>query len=389
MAETATLVCDGACPPQVVRRVSCPQERVQTASAGAVAAHYGPMNPDHLNAWRPLQLSRDATLVGLDGRALQRDVAAGRSVRLRRGVSVDATGWDDVSDRDRYFLRMRAVASTRLTDPVFSHQSAAAIWGLPIIGPWPDAVHLMAAGRKGVHSKNGVVWHHDRLGDGEVVEIGGMLVTGLLRTLVDLARTAHFLSAITSLDHGTKPRLVLPDGSLRPGIEKGALLDRLDSDGPLRGTRAARVAILFSDTRSGSAGESLSRGQIHLCGFPAPELQVRFVHADGTVDITDYRWEQKQGPRTLFLLGEFDGYVKYTRNQYTHGRPIEEIVWDEKRREDRLRQTSGHGMTRWIWKMALVAAVMQRHLLEAGLRPERRVPLLEAPRVARRAENRW
>jgi len=38
--------------------------------------------------------------------------------------------------------------------------------------------------------------------------------------------------------------------------------------------------------------------------------------------------------------------------------------------------------------MALVTSVMQRHLLEAGLRPERRVPLLEAPRVARRAENR-
>ncbi|MDY7542179.1 MULTISPECIES: hypothetical protein [unclassified Cryobacterium] len=346
------------------------------------------MNPDHLDAWRPLKLSRDATLVGLDGRSLNREVAVGRSVRLRRGVFVDAGGWDEVNDRDRHFLRMRAVASTRLTDPVFSHQSAAAIWGLPVIGPWPDAVHLMAAGRRGVHSKNGVVWHHDRLGDSEVVEIDGMLVTSLLRTLIDLARTAHFLSAIAALDHGTKQHLVLPNGTRTPGIEKDALLGRLENDGPLRGTRAARVAILFSDNRSGSVGESLSRGQIHLCGFPAPELQVRFVHADGTVDITDYRWEQKQGARTLFLLGEFDGYVKYTRNQYTQGRPIEEIVWDEKRREDRLRQTTGHGMTRWVWKMALVAAVLQRHLMEAGLRPERRVPPLGQPSVARRAENR-
>ena len=328
------------------------------------------MTLDTTNGWRPLQLTSDFALVGADGKTLRRAVKASKSLNLRRGVFVDSAGWADVSDRDKYFLRMRAVAVTRKVAPVFSHHSAAVIWGLPIIGRWPDAVHLMAAGRLGVHSKNGVVWHHDRLKDEDVVEIDGMLVTSLTRTLVDLACTTSFLSAVASLDHGTKPRLVLPNGSQVPGIERDELLERLAAESPRRGARAARKAVLFSDNRSGSTGESLSRGQIFLCGFPAPELQVSFLSADGQEDIVDFRWKQRQELRTLRLFGEFDGKVKYTRDEYMKGRSIEEVVWDEKLREDRLRATD-HGMARWIWEVALRRERLRALLLNAGLRPER------------------
>ena len=346
------------------------------------------MNPDSPHDWRPLYLSRDARLLGGDGRPVQRLVGSGQAVRLRRGVAVDSTGWDTLGDRDRYFLRMRAVGATRKSQPIYSHQSAAVLWGLPVIGRWPDDVHLMAAGKTGVHSKNGVTWHHDRLADEDVVEIDGMLVTSLPRTLMDVARTTGFLSAVAALDHGTKPRFVLPNGQWAWGIDRGILLDRLASDGPRRGARAARIAIVFCDNRSGSAGESLSRAQIHLCGFPPPELQVSFVHEDGQEDITDFRWVQKQESRTLRLLGEFDGKVKYTRDAFMNGRTIEEVVWSEKIREDRLRGT-GHGMARWIWAVALRRESLQRHLLAAGLRPEPGKRPMGWPNVAVHSENRW
>src|SRR5680860_435128 len=99
--------------------------------------------------WRPLRLTRDLVRVGEDGRQLQRSVASGESIRLRRGVVVDAGDWTEVTPDARYLLRIRAVAATRKSTPVFSHQSAAVIWGLPIIGRWPDRVHLMAVGRAG------------------------------------------------------------------------------------------------------------------------------------------------------------------------------------------------------------------------------------------------
>ena len=70
-----------------------------------------------------------------------------------------------------------------------------------------------------------------------------------------------------------------------------------------RGARAARKAVLFSDNRSGSTGESLSRGPIYLCGFPAPELQVSFLSPDGQEDIVDFRWKQRQSGSTATLAG--------------------------------------------------------------------------------------
>ncbi|WP_022885403.1 hypothetical protein [Glaciibacter superstes] len=106
--------------------------------------------------WRPLQRSSELALVGENPRSLHRAVARQQLVRLRRGVFVDAAEWPEVSERDKYLLRMRAVAATRKVAPVFSHQSAAILWGLPMIGSLPREVHLMAAGRRGVHSKNGV-----------------------------------------------------------------------------------------------------------------------------------------------------------------------------------------------------------------------------------------
>jgi len=325
--------------------------------------------PDAMAGWRPLRLARDLVLVGADGRRLQRSVASGESIRLRRGVGVDAANWASVADEARYLLRMRAVAATRTSPPVFSHQSAAVIWGLPIIGRWPQSVHLMAAGRRGVHSKNQVIWHHDKISDDDVVEMNGMLVTSLLRTLVDLACTTSFLSAVATLDYGTRRTWTIPHGGSVVGVDREELLERLAAAGPRRGARAGMRAVLFSDNRSGSPGESLSRGQIHLCGFPAPELQVTFIGPEGQKDIVDYRWKQKTGSRTLSLLGEFDGFVKYTRSQYTAGKPIEQIVWDEKIREDRLR-AQDNGMARWTWDVALRIDRLRALLLAAGLRPD-------------------
>ncbi|MDJ0338045.1 hypothetical protein [Cryobacterium sp. PH31-O1] len=323
-----------------------------------------------VKGWRPLQLRRDLDLVSADGRALNRSVAAGDSIRLRRGVVVNAAGWDDLKAVEKYLLRMRAVAATRRAQPVFSHQSAAVLWGLPIVGRWPDAVHLMVGAPRSVHSKNGVIWHHDALSDEDVVTIDGMLVTSLVRTLLDLARTTPFLSAVASLDHGTTSRLILPNRSVVAGVSKEQLLDRLHQAGACRGSRAAFEAISFSDNRSDSPGESLSRGQIHLCRFPAPDLQVTFPSVDGHNDTVDFRWIQRQELRTVKLLGEFDGFVKYTRAEYLRGRTIDQVVWDEKVREDRVRLTSGHGMARWLWDTALRADRLRSLLLQAGLRPE-------------------
>lgn len=317
-----------------------------------------------------LELTRDQALVGLDGRALRRAHQNGEKNRLSRGVYLSARVWDAADDDARYLLRVKSVVLTRQARPVLSHFSAARVWGIPILGSWPREVHLMArdGGTRG--SKYGIVWHHDSLPDGEVTDIDGFLVTSRLRTLVDLARSTRFLSAVVSLDAGLSAAYRLPDGQRDRDIAKGELIEAVARLGSVRGCRGARLAAGFADGLSGSPGESASRANIFLCGFPAPLLQVSYPRIEGGEDIVDFTWEARHHVRGIPILGEFDGKVKYTRNQYTHGLPIEEIVWREKVREDRLR-APGRGMVRWLWDVALNPVALRARLIDAGLRPER------------------
>lgn len=314
-----------------------------------------------------LDLTRDQSLVGLDGRALRRAHRNGDKYRLTRGVYTPFDAWNSADDDERYLLRISAAVLTRRTRPVLSHASAARVWGIPILGFWPREVHLMAGGGGTRESKYGIVWHHDALADEDVAEIDGFLVTSRLRTLVDLARSSRFLSAVVSLDAGLSP-------DRRPAaghdISKEELVEAVARLGSVRGCRGARLAAGFADGESGSPGESVSRANIFLCGFPPPLLQVRYRRPGGGDDITDFTWEPRHNLHGIPLLGEFDGRVKYTRNQYTHGLPIEEIVWREKIREDRLRRP-GRGMVRWLWDVALNPVALRARLAAAGLRPER------------------
>jgi hypothetical protein len=296
-------------------------------------------------------------------RALHRGVNRGEIVRLRRGVYADAGQWSSATHARRYASLLVAAAETRLFTPVFSHISAAFIWGLPIIGGWPQEAHFMATGQRGVHSKNGVVWHHDKIFADDITEFHGLLVTTLERTLLDVAKTMSFESAVATLDHGTKDTVTLPDNRTVPGVRKDQLLERLRREGPRRGSAIARRALEFSDSRSGSPGESLSRVNIRRLGFPAPRLQTAIHRAGGGTDYPDFEWDD--------VFGEFDGYAKYTRDEYTHGRDIAEIVWEEKLREDRLRAT-GKRVCRWTWDVARSPSLLAARLRSAGLVAESR-----------------
>lgn len=328
------------------------------------------MNANKPSGLGELQLSRRGALVGLDGRSLRRAHDRGESTRLVRGVYVPSPTWDTAGDDERYLMRIQAVVMTRQLRPVLTHQSAARVWGIANLGAWPQAVHLLAAVRGTRASTKTVVWHHDAVTDEEIVEVDGYLVTSRLRTMVDLARSQTFGSAVVTLDAGLRAPFVLPNGRKDREITQEELLDAIRRLGTVRGCRQATVAARFADGRSGSAGESVSRVGVYLAGMPAPDLQVAYRSADGHEDITDFTWEPRHCRQNQPLLGEFDGKVKYTRDQYLRGRKIEDVVWEEKVREDRLR-APGRGMSRWLWDVALSPRLLRARLLEAGLRPER------------------
>lgn len=317
-----------------------------------------------------LELARDQSLQGLEGRALRRAQAIGQKQRLIRGVYAPTSLWESADDDARYLLRIKAVVLTRRSRPVLSHYSAARVWGLPVLGRWPREVHIITPGRGARGPRNGIAWHTEALADSEVVDIDGLLVTSRLRTMVDIARSTGFPSAVVCLDAGLRAHFTLPDGRLSGDIPKDQLMEAVQALGTVRGCRPASLAAAFADGLSGSVGESVSRANIHLAGLPAPLLQVRYPRSDGSDDIVDFTWEPHHHVRQRTLLGEFDGKVKYTRNRFMGGRSIEGVVFDEKVREDRLREP-GRDMARWLWDVALSPARLRAKLLAAGLRAER------------------
>jgi hypothetical protein len=121
----------------------------------------------------------------------------------------------------------------------------------------------------------------------------------------------------------------------------------------------------FGDGRSESPGESLSRVALARLGLPAPALQFEVHDGSGLlVGRADFGWEEQR------TLGEFDGKVKYGR-LLRPGQLSEDVVYQEKRREDALRDL-GWQVVRWSWAdlkdAAMIADRLWRAFSRTGLR---------------------
>ena len=317
-----------------------------------------------------LVLVTDLHRAGYDPRQVQRQAARGALRRLARGAYVDYQDWVTASARDRHILRMRAIDATRARTLVFSHASAAALHGLPVLGAWPVVTHVSSdvPGR----SKNGVAYHQ-ALPERSPIILHGLTCTSLADTLVDLAHTASFTSATISIDHALHRAAVdaLPHGKriVAESVDatdaavaaKSRLLEAFHRFAPARGFRRRLLPLEFATHLADSPGESLSRCGIHLLGFPPPELQHRFDDYDGRIGYGDFWWEHSR------LLGEFDGVDKYKNPTFLAGRTPEQALLDEKWREDRIRATNA-GVSRWGWGTALDLQKLYNKLYSAGLR---------------------
>ena len=119
-----------------------------------------------------------------------------------------------------------------------------------------------------------------------------------------------------------------------------------------------------------SAGESLSRARMLELGVPRPQLQVPVEDADGPIGLVDFGWPG--------VAGEFDGRRKYAVPAGATPREAEQVLWAEKRREDRIRRQLR--LARWTWRDAMAPARLGPILAEQGVRPVPR-PRLGGPRA--------
>ncbi|PWB98089.1 type IV toxin-antitoxin system AbiEi family antitoxin domain-containing protein [Homoserinimonas hongtaonis] len=314
-----------------------------------------------------LILSGDQHRIGLGGDALQRAVLRGELIRLRRGAYCESDHWNELDARQRYLLRIRAVVAAAETPPVLCSWSAAAVWGMPVFDTWPDLVHVLGAPAAGGRSKNGVRRHPlarfdhvlgQRPSDAGVpiVEREGLLITGLAHTTVDVVLDSEFAPAVATVDWALARNNPVAIGSMDVEAELRRRAPRY--------RRSHAAAVIGCATRlSDSFGESMARAVMLQLGFPEPELQVKFTDIHGDMFV-DYFWREQS------IVGEFDGATKYLQAENYGTFSPSEVVWREKKRDDRLRRQVGTTV-RIIWSDVRNPSALERMLREAGLRPER------------------
>jgi hypothetical protein len=302
-------------------------------------------------------LSRER--VGAAERArLYRSIRSGEYVVVRPGVCLPTRTWSAYTADDRYLARVRAAALASRTPLVFVGESAAALWRLPMVGPW-SAVPVVAGVRASGGRSTRALHRRCEGVPSEVWAVEGLATSGLASTVLDVARHSSFGVAVVMADRALASKRGSVGGVLAQSLDKAQLWRALGIVGTAHRAAMAKDVIEFADGDSGSAGESISRVVIYRLGFPTPILQFEFRDASGRM-IVDFWWPE------FALVGEFDGRGKYLRDEFTRGRTTAETVLDEKSRENRLRAL-GPTVARWGWDDAMAPPRLRRTLVAAGL----------------------
>lgn len=237
---------------------------------------------------------------------------------------------------------------------IASHTSAALIHGLPLVGAARSTgVHLTTTRASGSRSAKGLTLHSSPTPP-QAVEVNSLQATTVPRTVVDLARTSGFIAGVCAADAALHKGLTTP----------AELANEVANHRGRTGAATARSVVNFADGLSESPGESFSRCLISTWDeIPAPRLQHEFHNKDGRfVARSDFDWKGR-------LVGEFDGYTKYS-GLLRQGEDPGQAAWREKRREDGL-QGIDVIVVRWIWadveRPTGLRTVLRDGLRRAGL----------------------
>ena len=234
-----------------------------------------------------------------------------------------------------------------------SYTSAALMHGLPVWSTDLGPVHVTRPRVGGGGKKRGLVrLHAQPLAAADVIQLHGVTVTSLERTVFDLARSLRFERAVAAGDR-----------AMVCGMDAELLAEMVSRRQRWKGSGQARRTAEFVDARAESPGESISRVRCVELGLPTPQPQLPVALPNGTTVYGDLGWEE------VGTIGEFDGRVKYEK-LLLPGESSADVVVREKRREDALRSL-GWQVVRWTWDDLWRFGPIHRQLLTAFERGRR------------------
>lgn len=294
---------------------------------------------------------------------VRRMLELGEAVPIAQGVYMRAGAWQSLFPGEKLLAKTLGHAKLNASRGwVFTHESAAAIWNLPLWNLRSLRVHIATSEHSPTRSSAPVMRHLCTLGNDEVIEQSGLRFTSLTRTVVDLALRAPQELAIGVADAGLR---LLHPGSR--GESSAAAEDWKHEQSEMLmltsrpGVRNARTVIAMADPRADSVLESVSRLQLERLGV-AYEMQVAVETQRGGTYWIDFEFLEQD------VFGEVDGNVKYFDRDMRGHVSAEEVLRAEKTREDDIRGLTGKRIVRWQAEHLTSARKLGDRLARFGVR---------------------
>ncbi|RWR20069.1 hypothetical protein D8Y23_06610 [Microbacterium enclense] len=286
---------------------------------------------------------------------------------MHRGMYVARESLTDLRPASVHRLEALAViARMRGGDAVLSHLTAAVVHGLPQYRFGRTPVELTVPEGSRAPSRGRVRRHQDEPNDSDVVEIDGIRCTSLERTVFDVARTRSMEVALSCADAALRR-----EAGRRHGVDSASqdawrerMRERVARAAGHRGVAGARWLIEFADGRAELPGESVSRLQLFRLGFRDLDLQVPIAGPAGREYFVDIALREC---RTFW---EFDGEAKYRDPALRADATIEQILLDEKRREDWIRGTTQWRLCRGGFRDIADPGTLAARLAAFGVTPQ-------------------
>lgn len=288
--------------------------------------------------------SADARACGVDSNDLTALLRAHEVRRIGPRAYVVTDAWEAASTPEaQHKLVTRAVVRSLQGRVVASHHSAAALLDLPFWKVDTDTVHVTRLKGRSTRRRAGVSIHTAWPG----AELGRVRITPLIGPAEAVVGTA--------LANGFEAGVVVADCALHnERTTRDALLTVVTRLSHVPGIALARKVIDLAEPLTESVGETRTRLILQsISDNLVVTPQFPFLEPDG-----------REWARADFLVGdrlvlEFDGRKKYRAAQGKNQKEVEEIVWAEKRREERITGL-GYIVFRLVWadldKPVVVAA---------------------------------
>lgn len=341
----------------------------------------GPLRPNLLHrglmAPRPtlhelrgaLRHHRALRVAGISDRQLQAMKCRDEVTAILHGWYVRSDFWSSLYPSERHLQRvlaidagLRARPASQTDGPVFGYASAAALLGLPLHGISLERAHLLVPARNLAHSSPRVQRRVGPCEAEQLVTTAGIVHTGVRRTVVDIARSEAFESGLLCAEEGLR-RLVREE-ALSEAEGREQLLATLWALPKSRGSRRAERILRRATALSESPLESLTKLQLERLGFRVRQ-QVRVPGRHGE----ELRIDIELVGYDTFV--ETDGLVKYRDEQLRGGRSAEDVLIEEKLREDWVRGTTRCSLVRVVWRDVRTTEALAQKLRAFGIEPPR------------------